>query len=171
MTGDNTGKKPTGAYIWVMATISVLLIVVDQLVKRWALNNLEPDDITVIIDGWFEFVLVLNQGAVFGLMQGGRWLFIPLTSVVVTALAIFYVLLPRTREQIKIRVAMLLIFAGAVGNFIDRLKNENGYVVDLFRFPFDFFPFVFNVADICLVMGTIVLAFIVIFLTKDKHGA
>jgi signal peptidase II len=60
---------------------------------------------------------------------------------------------------------MLLIISGALGNFIDRLRF--GYVVDMFEFRFMTFP-VFNVADICLVFGTIAFVIVTMFVIKEE---
>lgn len=51
-------------------------------------------------------------------------------------------------------LAYVLIFSGAVGNFIDRLRL--GYVIDMFKFEFIDFP-IFNVADICLTLGVAIM--------------
>lgn len=150
--------------IWLMASASILLIALDQWVKHWAVTYLQPVGEISLIDGLFGLIYVENQGAAFGLLQGGRWLFIPVTLIVTGVIAFYYIRLPRTREYLPVRIPMVFIFAGAIGNFIDRLLN--GYVVDMFQFKFITFP-IFNVADICLVVGTIVLAFILFFVIKD----
>ena len=64
-----------------------------------------------------------------------------------------------------LRFSIVLILAGAWGNAIDRLFR--GYVVDYFEFTFINYP-VFNVADIYVVVGTIVMALILIFFVKDE---
>lgn len=64
------------------------------------------------------------------------------------------------------RMTMVLIFAGAIGNMIDRVFR--GYVVDFFQFAFIDFP-VFNVADIYVVIGVFVLAFLILFVIKDPE--
>ena len=58
----------------------------------------------------------------------------------------------------------MLILAGAIGNVADRLFR--GYVVDFFEFTFIKWP-VFNMADIYVVIGTVVMAVLVLFVIKD----
>lgn len=73
--------------------------------------------------------------------------------------------MPKTKEYRKLRVTFVLILSGAVGNIIDRALR--GYVVDFFEFTFIKWP-VFNMADIYVVVGTIVMAVIIMFFMKDE---
>ena len=66
----------------------------------------------------------------------------------------------------SLRCIIVLIGAGAVGNFIDRMSN--GYVVDFFYFKLIDFP-VFNVADIYVTCGVICLFFLILFVYSDKE--
>ena len=140
------------------------LVALDQAVKRWAAANLSPFDEIPVINGFISFTYVENRGAAFGLLQNGRWFFIPVTSLILLVIIYFYVKLPQTRAYKFVRATLVLITAGAVGNFIDRLFN--GYVVDMLEFKFITFP-VFNVADMCVVTGTFALAFVMLFIVKD----
>jgi signal peptidase II len=152
--------------IWFIAFFSGLFLVsLDQLVKYWARIYLQPLSSIDIIQGFFSLSYVENNGAAFGLLQGWRWVFIPLTVIVVAAILIYYGRLPRKRIYWAVRVPMLLIISGALGNFIDRLRF--GYVVDMFEFRFITFP-VFNVADICLVCGTIAFVIVTLFVIKEE---
>jgi signal peptidase II len=150
---------------WFAFIFSLILIFTDQIVKRWAFEFLEPVGDIPIIEGFIRFAYVENDGAAFGLFQGGRWFFIPLTVLISTGIVIFYAKLPYNKTSWKIRAPLLLIFAGAAGNFIDRILK--GYVIDMFEFMFITFP-VFNIADICLVTGTFALAVIMLFFVKEK---
>ncbi len=152
--------------IWLTVFFSGLfLISLDQFVKYWAVVYLKPVGTINVLDGLFALSYVENRGAAFGLMEGWRWLFIPLTVVVVAGLLIYYARLPRARKYWAVRVPMMFILSGAVGNFIDRVRLA--YVVDMFEFKFITFP-VFNVADICLVCGTFAFAFVMIFIIKEE---
>ena len=71
----------------------------------------------------------------------------------------------RTKEYQWVRCAMVLVLAGAVGNMLDRVFR--GYVVDFFEFTFFSWP-VFNVADIYVVVGVIVLAALILFVIKEE---
>ena len=73
--------------------------------------------------------------------------------------------MPKTKEYGIVKIALTLILAGAWGNAIDRVIR--GYVVDYFETVFIKWP-VFNVADIYVVVGTILLAYAFIFVIKDE---
>ena len=73
--------------------------------------------------------------------------------------------MPKTKEYKFLPLSLMLILAGAWGNAIDRLIR--GYVVDYFEFTFFSWP-VFNVADIYVVVGTVLLAVLLIFVIKDE---
>ena len=154
---------------WLFALCLLLLVVLDQAVKQWARNYLMPPYGVVafpLIDGLIGFKWATNEGAAFGILQGGRWFFVILTIVVVAVILVYEFKLPYTRQNMWIRIPMLLILAGAIGNFIDRLLF--GYVVDMFQFLFINFP-IFNVADILLVTGTFAYAFAVLFVLKEGN--
>ena len=145
-----------------------LLIILDQAVKGWARTVLKPEIDIPIIDGFIRFAYVENEGAAFGILQGAKWFFIPITIIMLLAIGIYYARLPRENKYWFARVPMVLIFAGAIGNFIDR--TFNGYVVDMFEFEFIRFP-VFNVADICIVSGAVLMAVAVLFIIKEQPDA
>ena len=145
--------------------LSVLLMVVlDQAVKLWAREYLLPVGSMPIIDGLIGFRWATNTGAAFGMMQGGRWFFVVLTVVVLLIILYYEFKMPYTKQSLLIRIPFTLIIAGTIGNFIDRLLN--GYVVDMFRFLFINFP-IFNVADVLLVTGAFLYAFISLFIIKN----
>ena len=149
---------------WLLGASSLLLIALDRFVKIWAESNLKGVASRPIIEGVLGFAYVENRGMAFGLFQGGRWLFVPLTVVIVGVIIFFYARLPMERRYWLIRVPLILVFAGAAGNFADRAFR--GYVVDMFEFLFVSFP-VFNVADMCVTVGTFSLAFVTLFIIKD----
>jgi len=119
-----------------------------------------------VIDGLIGFRYATNTGAAFGILQGGRWIFVVLTVAVLVILLIYEFKLPYTRQLMWMRIPMTLVMAGAIGNFIDRLLV--GYVVDMFEFQFINFP-IFNVADILLVVGTFGYAYATLFVLKDEQ--
>ena len=146
--------------------ISVLLLIaLDQASKRVAFDYLRPLGSVPLLDGFMDLCYVENKGAAFGLFQGGRWFFVALTCLVVTMLALNYAKLPKQKPYNWVRVSMALICAGAMGNCLDRLLFV--YVIDFIRVTFIDFP-VFNFADIFVVTGTILLAFIMIFIIKEQ---
>lgn len=151
---------------WVFfSIISVLLIFIDQFTKIIALNSLKPIGSTVFIQGVLNFTFVENRGVAFGMFSGQRWFILFSTFVITVGLLWYYATLPKTLEFSWVRKCILLIFAGAIGNMLDRVFR--GYVVDFFEFGFFEFP-VFNVADCYVVVGAFVLSFIIIFYIKEE---
>lgn len=143
--------------------ISGLLIFVDQLTKRLALKHLCNKEPIVLINNVLELVYVENRGAAFGILQNKYVLFYLLTALVLVIILFNLYKLDLTSKYIPYFAFLVLIFSGAVGNFIDRLKNK--YVIDFIYFkPIDF-P-VFNFADICITIGCAILIFSFIFIYK-----
>lgn len=153
-----------------MVTLIILiLIALDQLSKFAVVRHLAGGEVA-IIPGFFRLLYVENRGAAFGILQEGRPLFIVITVAVIGFLLYG---IYRKRDEVRglLRVALVLILAGAVGNFIDRLRLH--FVVDFLSFRFFGHDFaVFNLADSFIVVGTILLM-IHVFLgdEKDSHDS
>ncbi|HBF66148.1 signal peptidase II [Anaerotignum propionicum] len=153
--------------MWLIpAFAAIILIGLDQATKYLALTNLKPIGSMVFMKGFLDFTFVENRGVAFGMFSGQRWFILLLTAVITVALLYYYNKLPRTKEYQLVRMVMILIFSGAIGNMIDRVFR--GYVVDFFEFSFFRFP-VFNVADIYVVVGVCILAFLILFVIKEPE--
>lgn len=149
-----------------MFIAALIIVIIDQLTKKWAIQALKNQGSKVIIKNFFELTYVENRGAAFGVLSDRRIFFIIITTVVVVVLVGYIFKNHKIMSSLE-KISMSLILAGALGNFIDRLLN--GYVVDLFslRFGNYYFP-VFNVADIAIVLGTLLLVYIIV-IAKDLH--
>lgn len=145
--------------------VTILLIAIDQITKYIALINLKPISSTVFIKGFMDFTFVENRGAAFGILEGQRWFFVVITVTISVAIIYAFLKLPNKKEYMYLRVSLVLILSGAIGNVIDRFFR--GYVVDFFEFTFINWP-VFNVADIYVVVGTILFAFLLFFVIKEE---
>lgn len=145
---------------------AVILAAIDQISKVYVLANLKPVGSVQFLPGILDFTFVENRGAAFGILSGGRWIFV-LITLVVTIGALWYVKnkMPETKQYFPVKISLALILAGAWGNVIDRLFR--GYVVDFFELKFISWP-VFNMADIYVVTGTVLLAVMYIFVIKDN---
>ena len=143
---------------FIFVVSSIFLIALDQLTKYFATKYLQHNKPFVIIDNVLELTYVENRGAAFGILQNKQLLFYALTIVVLVAICVLLYKIDDFKNNIFYFVFLILIFSGAIGNFIDRLKNK--YVVDFIYFkPIDF-P-VFNLADIYI---TIACVFMIIYL-------
>ncbi|MDD5945748.1 MAG: signal peptidase II [Clostridia bacterium] len=144
--------------------LAAVLIAVDQITKYIALTRLKPVGNVTFIKGFMDFTFVENRGAAFGILNGKVWLLLIVAVVICAAIVYAMRKMPDTKEYEWLKWTLMLILAGAVGNVIDRLFR--GYVVDFFEFTFISWP-VFNMADIYVVVGTVLMAFIVLFVIKD----
>lgn len=142
------------------------LIAVDQLSKYLARILLKPVGTIPVIQGVFSLTYVENVGAAFGILQGARWFLIAVTAVILAGVVIYYARLPKVKAYNKARFALILITAGALGNFIDRVRA--GYVIDFFHARFIDFP-VFNIADSYTVIGVILFAALYLFVYKEGN--
>ncbi len=135
----------------------VLMVAVDQVVKAWARGSMaEGGGLpgSPPFPGIFEFTLTYNEGIAFGLLQGQGVLLAPVAVAI--ALGAAWYSLRHPRESSWSHFAMGLLASGAIGNLIDRIAH--GRVTDMLWFRPINFP-VFNIADSCITVATVMLMF------------
>lgn len=142
-----------------------VLVFLDQITKKLAVLHLKNQEPFILIKNVFQFFYLENRGAAFGILQGKRAAFIILTVIILFLLAYCYVRMPYVKKFLRLRLVIILISAGAVGNFIDR--TTQGYVVDFFYFNLINFP-IFNVADIYVTCSAVLLAVLILFGYKEQ---
>jgi signal peptidase II len=127
------------------------LLVIDQSSKGWVASIFPVNGVGKPLTLGLRLTYVKNTGAAFGMFDQGT-LALALLSLTVS-LGLFLFLLLRARSLTVLqRYALSSILAGAVGNMIDRFRLE--YVIDFIHFKVGRFDFpVFNVADMCVVIG------------------
>lgn len=146
--------------------LSVFLIFLDQITKILAVKHLKNQPAFVIWDNVFELRYLENRGAAFGMLQGQRGFFIIFTIIAVTAIAYFYtVKIPSEKKYRFLDIICILLFSGAIGNFIDRVRLN--YVVDFFYFVLIDFP-IFNVADIYVTVAAFAMLALGFFYYKEE---
>lgn len=143
--------------------LSILFVIADQVVKMWTVNHFSLHEGMEFMKGIVSILYVRNTGAAWGMFEGKMVFFYLITAVAVGTL--LYLMFKEKGKSKLLLTAYSLILAGAVGNFIDRIRL--GYVVDMFKFEFVDFP-IFNVADFCLTIGVIFLFYYVIFKEQSK---
>ena len=145
--------------------IIILCIALDRLAKWLAVTVVKPlpNGDVAIWPGVFHISYVENNGAAFGILQDSRIFFIAI-AVAVCGVILYFLIKKRARFPLWVRASMAAVFAGSVGNLIDRIAH--GYVIDLFYFKLINFA-VFNVADALMVVGTILIAVYLIFIYKE----
>lgn len=143
-----------------LISIISILIILDQTVKFFVVKYLMPIDTYPLIEGFFHLTYAENMGAAFSILQGKQMLLIVITIVFTTFLA-FYLFKTKTNKSTRcFKVSLCLIIGGAIGNLVDRIRL--GYVIDFFDFRYINFA-IFNTADSFVVVGTILLAIIILF--------
>ena len=157
-------KKMSTKYLIRVSISVILLILLDQLTKIWAVVRLKDQPEISLIRGVFELQYLENRGSAFGMMQGARVFFIISTIVLFLLVCVIYIRIPKEKMYLPLRVIAVLFLAGAAGNFIDRVRQ--GFVVDFFYFSLINFP-IFNVADIYVTTATIALIVFILFYNKE----
>ena len=142
--------------------IIILLVFIDQLTKFMAVTYLKPIATHSFLEGVVKLTYVENTGVAFGMLKDMHYLIVPIT-VVVTVVCLWLMLKAKKENFIKLSYVFSVISAGAAGNILDKIFR--GYVVDFIEFDFVEFP-VFNFADICVSLGAVAFAILIIF-TKD----
>jgi signal peptidase II len=141
-------------YGWVVSVV-LLLDIVTKVIAQRTLPEYRP---VPVLGDFFRLTYIFNPGAAFGLHLGpwSRVFFAVLALVAVVILFFFYRGTPP--DYRGRRLAIALVTGGALGNFIDRIRSPRG-VIDFFDFGFGDFRWpVFNVADIAVTTGAILLA-------------
>lgn len=127
-----------------------VLVALDQWVKWLVLANIPLYERVSFLPPLVELTYVQNTGAAFSILSG-RTEFLALVSLVLSVILGVAVAKKYFSRPFG-RTSLAIVLAGAIGNLIDRALR--GYVVDMFDFMFINFA-VFNVADICVVLGGI----------------
>ena len=137
------------------------VLALDVVTKEFAERLLAPQRIPhEVLGSWVRLTLVYNPGAAFGLHLGAqsRWIFTALTLIALVILGRLY--LATSRGDTPRTLALALVCAGAVGNLLDRLRSELG-VVDFLDVGFGDARWpTFNVADMAVSTGAVLLAWV-----------
>ena len=144
--------------------IILLLVGIDQLSKILALKYLKNVQSIPIIQNMFHLTYVENRGAAFGMFQNNQIIFV-IVALIASIYGLYY--LHKNKVNILGKVSILLIISGALGNLIDRVRL--GFVVDYFDFRI-IWEYVFNIADIFVVLGTILLCIYILFYDDNKEN-
>lgn len=158
-------KKKVLAYGLIGVLCTIAFTCFDQWTKHLAVVHLAGQEDVILIPGIFQLQYLENRGAAFGMMQNQIPLFVIMTTAYLCAAIWFYCKMPKEKKYTLLHMICVLLTAGALGNFIDRIRL--GYVVDFFYFSLIDFP-IFNVADIYVVVSFCVLILAILFIYKDE---
>lgn len=140
-------------WIWVLSLVAGVVLL-DQVTKQLVLRFLYEGEVA-LIEGVLHFTYVENRGMAFGMLSEHRWVFLLFSTVGIVAMALYLWFFAKSPLS---RAGLALAIGGGIGNMIDRVAL--GFVVDFIDFcAFDFWVWVFNVADaaVCVGVGLVVL--------------
>ena len=149
-------------YVW-MALFTLGVAAIDQLTKYLTVANISLHGAVAAIPGLFHLTYTQNTGAAWSSFEGMIWLF----ALIFIGFAAFIVWeFPKKRMPFSAfeRWCIVAVFAGGLGNMIDRLRL--GFVVDMIALDFMDFP-VFNVADCFITCGSIALIVSLVLFNKE----
>ena len=147
--------------IWLFALVLSVSLATDQLIKYFLYQKLSSKGEFSVITNFLDFSLYKNEGVAFGIPLTGPILVAFLAIVFVTLLILYLKYLKS--DKVVSLIALGLVLGGAVGNIIDRIRL--GFGIDYVNFGF--FP-VFNLADVCIVVGVFILIWRVLVVEKAQ---
>ena len=159
-------KRENKIYIFASG-VGILMIIIDQITKYFARQHLQfIDEPVKFIPGVLDLTFLPNTGAAFGILENHRWVFISITTVIIF-FGIFLIATRKIKSTLMVW-ATCLVISGGIGNMIDRVFLR--YVVDFLHIRFVPFPYIFNIADSCVVIGAglIMLYFIFDIIKESK---
>lgn len=138
--------------------IAALIVLIDLSTKTWVQQTMALYESVDVIPGFFSITYLVNTGAAWSILEGQRWFFITLASIVCIVLAVMFKKEPKDPWILS---GLALMIAGTFGNLYDRIVH--GFVRDMLSFIiFDYHFPVFNIADVSLVIGVGLIAIAVI---------
>ena len=148
-------------FLYIIIALSILGL--DFFSKSYVLNNVALGETFGSFTSLIDFTYVQNTGAAFG-MFSGKMNILAIISFAFCIGVIIYWIIKKPKDKL-LCISLSMIFAGALGNGIDRLSL--GFVVDFIKTTFIDFP-VFNIADIGITIGVTLLAIYLIFFDKEE---
>lgn len=158
-------------FIFFLGAATILAL--DQITKSAVTSRFVLHESYPVINGFFNLVYVMNPGAAFGFLANAseafRYIFFTGITVLAAGLIVYY-LVKSNPHNLMLVTSLTLIFGGAVGNLIDRLRF--GAVVDFLDFYVRgaHWP-AFNVADSAITIGAVLMIWEMILNRNDKSSA
>lgn len=142
-----------------ISLISLIVVVIDQIIKILISNTISYMDSVKVIPNFFYISNVHNEGAAWSMFSGKQ--FILIIVAILALVGIYLFLIKGKKINIFETICYSLLIGGIIGNLIDRIVFN--YVIDYLEFIFgDYHYPVFNFADICIVIsifGLIIMSF------------
>lgn len=157
----------------ILAAISGAIITIDQASKLWVQTHFQLHESLELLNGYFNLTYVRNPGAAFGFLASSHPAFREIFFLAMPPIALFIIVAIFRGVAEKDRwtiTALSLVFGGAIGNYIDRLRFR--YVIDFLDFHIqDKYTWpAFNVADSAIVVGVGILLSMEFLRAKSKES-
>ena len=168
--------------VLVAVVSGLLFLILDLVTKAWAWNTIRDSPRIAVVPKWFYFDFSFNTGSAFGFLRGhdfSRPLFIVITLATVVYMAMLVRKLPTRRLYGFIAIGSII--GGALGNLHDRLLRQMMFNGELKHGVVDFIQVYyiqgspawpnFNIADVALVIGVILLVPFLMFHAEPRDAA
>ena len=133
---------------------SIILLIIDIVIKLIISNKLIFNESICIINNFFYITYVKNTGVAWSILSGKINLIIVITLIIISVL-IIYIFNKKSSSVLEI-ISYSMILSGSIGNLIDRIIY--GYVIDYLDFNILGYNYpIFNFADMCIVIGIILI--------------
>ncbi len=147
-------------------TFLAILLILDQWTKALAVTHLKGKAPFVLWEGVFEFYYYENTGAAWGMLKDKQIFFYILTTVFCAVILYEIWKIRKLPRFTPFAYTLFLVLAGALGNFIDRLRLK--YVVDFIYVKLIDFP-IFNLADCYITVSVVILLLLMLFFYSDEE--
>ncbi|MBO4862535.1 MAG: signal peptidase II [Firmicutes bacterium] len=145
--------------------VTVFIIAADLITKALVVSGMEINSTITVIPGVFDLTYIINRGAAWGILADKKALLSVFTVVVLAALVYYVVKKHKSISRLEL-VSIAMIVGGGIGNLIGRVFD--GYVVDFINLRFVSFFNIFNIADIGITVGCVLLLISVLFFSKKE---
>jgi signal peptidase II len=155
---------------FILAFVSAIVLILDQATKTYIDRSMELHSSTTVVENFFNITYLRNKGAAFGFLATSSYRLQFFIMVSVVAVAVIIRVFSKLRPDQKFTAfALALIFSGALGNLIDRIRL--GEVIDFLDVHWysHHWP-AFNVADSAICIGVILLAIDMFFEEKRQKS-
>lgn len=150
--------------------ITAAVVLLDQLSKYLVVRYIPLQAEVDFIPFFINLTHIENRGASFGMLADNRWIFMSLSTLAIVGIIVF--MIKFKERHILLTISLSFILGGGIANMIDRIFKAA--VVDFLEFTFVEFA-VFNVADMFITFGAVILGIYIVFferkieaLKKDK---
>jgi len=148
--------------------IMAVIIVLDQLSKKYVIEELKGKGSLIIIDNILQLTYKENSGTILGFLNNQKLFILFVGVIIITLVFAVLIRLPDAKKYNAANILLSFILAGALANLLDRFNY--GYVIDYIYFIGIDFP-IFNLADFFILIGCLVIILLLVFYYKENDLA